>query len=251
MVIMSFLMYVEKWIRATVLDLSFDFQIFEYCEYLFLGYYWTLGPCWYIYTLILMKLIMQFLPSKHWVYAIVLIISSFSAILFCQYSKIDCNSCLDVLVAFPFFILGIFFQKWKTVFNENCSLLYEITLLLLSLMLVCLCKHYNGSVWMYRASFGNRFDLFLLGGLAGTAMIYILSKWASLLPYRKMIILLSKGSIVMLGLHIIFVNRLCDIPNRTAIEDMFFSIFIILLFVPIIRIIELLFPILLGYYRRK
>ena len=102
---------------------------------------------------------------------------------------------------------------------------------------------------MYLCDYGNNYALFIIGGMAGTCMLYVLSLWLSRLPYRKTIEALSKGSILIIGLHIIIVRRLIELPDRSLIEDLFLSLFILLCFVPLIRITELFFPILLGKHK--
>ena len=122
----------------------------------------------------------------------------------------------------------------------------ELTLLIISVVLVVLCAHWNGYVWMYLNHFGNNYVLYILGGMAGTVMLYVVSLWLSRLPYRNMAITLSKGSIVIIGLHIVLVRRLTELPDRIWGEDLLWSVMILLLFIPIIHLIELFFPILLG-----
>ena len=112
-----------------------------------------------------------------------------------------------------------------------------------------MCGNFNGYVWMYLCGFGNNFVLYIIGGIAGTAALYVVSLWLSSLPHRNIILTLSKGSILIIGLHIIIVRRLTDLPERTWGEDMFFAIMILLFFIPVIRLAELFFPLLLGRHK--
>jgi hypothetical protein len=99
---------------------------------------------------------------------------------------------------------------------------------------------------MYLCGYGNNFVLYLLGGVAGVLMLYAVSLWLSRLPYRSMITEISKGAILIIGLHIVIVRRLTELPDRWWCEDLFFSVLILLAFVPIVRLAGLFFPILLG-----
>ena len=102
---------------------------------------------------------------------------------------------------------------------------------------------------MYLCEYGNNYVLYLLGGVAGTIMLYVVSLWLSRLPYRNMMMTLSKGSIVIIGFHIVIVRRLTELPDRMWGEDLIFAILILLMFVPLIRLMELFAPILLGRHK--
>lgn len=123
---------------------------------------------------------------------------------------------------------------------------YEAFLLLVAMALVVLCGKQNDCVWMYLCGYGSSFPFFIIGGVAGPLMLYVLSLWLSRLPYRQMVQTLSKGSIFIIGVHIIIVRRLTELPDRLWVEDLLFSVFILLMFIPLIRLAELYFPLLLG-----
>jgi hypothetical protein len=102
---------------------------------------------------------------------------------------------------------------------------------------------------MYLCEYGNCYTLYLIGGLAGILLLYSISLWLSRLPYRNMVLMLSKGSIIIIGLHIVIVRRLTELSNRMWGEDLLFSLLILFSFVPIIHLAELFFPVLLGRHR--
>ena len=62
------------------------------------------------------------------------------------------------------------------------------------------------------------------------------------------VLTLSKGSILIIGLHIIIVRRLTDLPNRIWVEDLLLSNLILFSFVPVLRLAEEYFPIIFGRY---
>ena len=103
---------------------------------------------------------------------------------------------------------------------------------------------------MYLCGYGNNFALFLVGGIAGAMMLYVVSLWLSRLPYRQMVLTLSKGSILIIGLHIVIVRRLTELPDRIWGEDLLFSVLILLAFIPLVRLAELFCPLLLGQHNR-
>jgi hypothetical protein len=61
----------------------------------------------------------------------------------------------------------------------------------------------------------------------------------------------SNGSILIIGLHIIIVRRLMELPNRIWGEDLALAVVVLFAFLPIIRLSELFFPILLGRSKLK
>ena len=245
-VIMSVLMQLEDLIRCLVMGDDFALPWLWFFKWFIIGHRWCMGPCWYFYSLIVMRLIMQVLPEKKWVYLILFILISAGAILW-QYTGIKIsNANINVLVCMPFFLIGVFLKPLKNIFNGLNNLYLEFALLALSIAFIILCGHYNGYVWMYLCEYGNYYVLYIMGGMAGTVMLYIVSLWLSRLPYRNMMMTVSKGSILIIGLHIVLVRRLTDLPDRVWLEDLAFAVLILLCFVPIIRLAELFCPFLIG-----
>lgn len=245
-VIMSTLMHLEAYFRCMALGQHYDIPWPWFFEWLLLGHRWCMGPCWYFYSLIVIRLIMQLLPEKKWIYALLFVLLSGGAIYLHVIGFQASNSNINVLLCMPFFLIGVFLKPCKSVFNNLHNYMIETLLFVVSVVLVVLCGNYNGYVWMYLNSFGNNYVLYILGGLAGTGMLYVASIWLSRLPYRKMVQTLSQGSLLIIGLHIIIVRRLTELPNRFWGEDLIASFLILLAFVPIIRLAELFCPILLG-----
>lgn len=245
--IMSVLIQLEADIRCFALGNIFCWTTWiSFFKWFILGQRWCVGPCWYFYSLIVMRLIMQVMPGKKWIYIILFIVVSSGAILWQQVGIKMSNANTNVLVCMPLFLIGVFLKPYKEVFNRLHNFLIELVLLVLSIALVVLCGHYNGYVWMYLCEYGNNFVFYLLGGMSGTVMLYVISLWLGRLPYRNMMNTLSRGSILIIGLHFIIVRRLTELPNRVWVEDFVFAVLILLCFVPIIRLAELFCPILLG-----
>ena len=245
-IIMSTLMQLEAYYRCITLGIPYEISWPWFFKWLLLGHRWCMGPCWYFYTLIIIRLIMQALPERKWIYALAFIFLSCGALYLDHIGFEASNANINVLLCMPFFLIGVFLKPLKQVFNSLYNYVMELALLIISIVLVVLCAHWNGYVWMYLNHFGNNYILYILGGLAGTVMLYVVSLWLSRLPYRNMAITLSKGSIVIIGLHIIIVRRLVELPNRMWGEDILMSVLILLAFVPLVKLAEMFFPILLG-----
>lgn len=244
--ILSLIMQLEAYFRCMALGTEYEVGWGWYFKWLLLGHRWCMGPCWYFYTLMVMRLIMQALPEKKWAYGLLLVILSSGAI-FLHYKGIEIsNANVNVLVCMPFFLIGVFLKPMKSVLSGLHSYWKEVMMLAVSVMLIILCGNYNGYVWMYKNGFGDNFALYIIGGMAGAMMLYVVSLWLSRLPYRQMTLTLSKGSILIIGLHIVIVRRLTELSDRFWTEDFLFALLILFSFVPVIRLAELFFPILLG-----
>ena len=239
-VIMSTLMHLEAYFRCMALGQSYDISWPWFFEWLLLGHRWCMGPCWYFYSLIVIRIIMQMLPEKKWLYFILFVALSSGAIYLHVIGFKASNSNINVLLCMPFFLIGVFIKPYKSILNNIHNYMLELALFLVSVMGVYLCG-ING--------FGNNYVLYIIGGMAGTGMLYILSMWLSRLPYHAMVQTLSKGSLLVIGLHIIIVRRLTELPDRVWGEDLAYDVLILLAFVPIIRIAEKYFPVILGQYR--
>jgi hypothetical protein len=248
-VILSLIMQLEAYFRCMAMGTSYDISWPWFFEWLLLGHRWCMGPCWYFYSLILMRIIMQVLPEKKWVYVLLFVALSAGAVYLNSIDVEVSNANVNVLVCMPFFLIGYFLKPLKSVLSNLHNYYIEAALLVVSVSLVIACGHYNGYVWMYLCGYGNNYILFVIGGMVGAVMLYVVSLWLSRLSYRRMILTLSKGSILIIGLHIVLVRRLVELPNRMWSEDLIMAILILLLFVPVVRLAELFFPLLLGRHQ--
>ena len=248
-VILSTIMHLDAYLRCMALGQPSPVLWPWFFKWLLLGHRWCMGPCWYFYSLIVIRLIMQLLPEKKWVYALLFCVVAVGAIYLHEIDFKASNSNINVLLCMPFFVIGVFLKPYKNYINSLHDYPIEIGVFVLGVIMVIMCGQYNGYVWMYLNGFGNNYILYILGGMAGTVMLYSVSLWLSRLPYRTMATTISKGSILIIGLHIIIVRRLTDLPDRLWGEELFFSLIILLCFVPIIRFAELFFPVLLGRHQ--
>ena len=248
-VIMSLIMQLEAYFRCMAMGTSYDISWPWFFEWLLLGHRWCMGPCWYFYSLIVIRLLMQLLPEKKWIYGLLFVGLSAVAIYLHHIGFEVSNANVNVVVCMPFFLIGVFLKPLKAVLSKLHNYVAEAALLVVAIAVVYLCGEYNGYVWMYKNGFGNNFALYILGGMAGFLMLYVISLWLNRLPYRQMVLTLSKGSILIIGLHIVIVRRLTELPNRMWGEDLLWTVMILLFFLPIILLVERFFPILLGRHK--
>lgn len=245
-VILSVTMHLEASLRAALQGESYPISWPWFFEWLLLGHRWCMGPCWFFYTLIVIRIIMQLLPERRWVYALVFTVLSATAIYLQVIGFEVSNANVNVVVCMPFFLIGVFLKPLKGRLNSLHNYYVEVLLLAVAVAAVVLSAEYNGYVWMYLNGIGRNYALFIVGGVAGATMLYVVSLWLGRLPYRSMVERLSKGSILIIGLHIIVVRRLTELPDRLWVEDLLFSVLLLLCFVPLVRLAELFCPILLG-----
>lgn len=245
-VIMSVVMHVEASFRCLAMGEHYNISWPWFFKWLLLGHRWCMGPCWYFYSLIVMRLIMQALSEKKWAYALLFVALSAGAVYLRSTGIEVSNANINVLVCMPFFLIGLFLKPAKEQLSNLHNYYLEASLLVTAIVLVIICGNYNGYVWMYLCEYGDYFALYITGGVAGFVMLYVVSLWLSRLPYKNMIVTLSKGSILIIGLHIIIVRRLTELPDRMFGEDLIMTVLIIFAFFPLIRLSEVFFPILLG-----
>lgn len=250
-VIMSVIMQLEMFCRFTVLGKPYELPLLWYFKWLLLGQLWCMGTCWYFYTLIVMRIIMQVLPQRKWMYAVLFVLLSAGAIALNNKGIEISNANTNVLVCMPMFLMGVFLKPLKTSLTNLHHYALEGALLVVAVTLVWFCGQYNGYVWMYLCGYGNYYILYIIGGMVGTLLLYILSLWLSRLPYRSMVTTLSQGSILIIGLHIVIVRRLTELPNRLLCEDLLMALFILIGFIPLISLADCFFPLLLGHHKRK
>lgn len=224
---------------------------------LIVGDWRVLEAMWFVYTLIILKIILQYCNAKivQLVFGIVLLIIGYCidgfkpSIMDYSFSEHP-NAILNVCMAFPFFIIGYWLKGYKTELNAFNNTKLQIMSFVLCLGITVVCSVTNDYVWMYENLFGNDLGLFLIGGCSGTFMIFIISKWLEHTS-NKWAVIISNGTIVILGFHGYFIMVANRISSSHSIMDIVFSFVIIILFIPIIRITEAYFPYLIGKYRIK
>lgn len=250
---LSFAWKTQSEIRHHIFD---SINLYQFPILLLSGFHKALGPMWFVYTLCILKLIYQYIPSK-WLYILAFISPIITIIAnICIYNTWEpttsmggyANAITNTTIAFPFFILGNYLKTWKKLLNERTLSYRSYFVAFINLLIIYVCGTYNDIVFMYLNGFGSNYLLFFIGSASGTAFIYILSKWLSRFKY-KYIYILSTGSIAILGFHMIILNFIRSILVTPSWKDYIMAFVIMLLFIPIIIFIEKYIPILIGKYR--
>lgn len=166
-VIMSVIMQLETYFRCLALGTDYGISWPWLFEWLLLGHRWCMGPCWYFYSLIVMRLVMQALPERKWAYAVLFVMLA-ACVIYLHHAGFEVsNANVNVLVCMPFFLIGVFLKPLKAVLSGLHNYMVEAALVVVAIAVVCLCGEYNGYVWMYKGGFGNNFALYVIGGMAG------------------------------------------------------------------------------------
>lgn len=246
MLIMTLLVQIRIFI-SQIINGTFDISyISKVIMGVIIGDQKVLGPCWYIYTLFMLKFLYQLIPNNKRYTLITLTCFCFISIVLSKNGLYAKNSIVNTFISYPFFMFGVLLKKKKEIICRGLNAKSCILVLTLSIIVTLLCSHFNGEVWMYRNDYGKSFLLYLIGGISGTLGIYIICKWLDKIN-SSIVTTIANGSIIILGLHFYILSYL-----HICKELDFISAFIcLILFIPVIKLCEKKLPMLIGAYRAK
>lgn len=212
---------------------------------------------WFVYTLIIIKLFFPIIRKQRILIAVLAVVSLVCGKL---YSDLDVDipwAVPDVMLAFPFFALGYLIRvhnpksNVQKNYNRHSILLSAIGVILL-VAITYFASSYNGEVHLFSGHYGNNIFLFVLAALSGTAMVYLLSKLLDSVRWHGLRII-SSGTIVILTFHREFIHPLSKMFDKLDmslimqnVAIFLSSVVIVLVFIPIIMLLERYAPILLG-----
>jgi len=203
----------------------------------------SLGPCWFVYTLILCKIIYQSVSIKISIIISILCIITLKMVDFPDII-INPNCFINAILAFPIFILGSCLKYCNTPINNYQNRGGLIVLFTAGFIFTSTSTITNSYVWMYKADYGESILAFFTGILGGTIMIYSIAKILDNLKL-KYISVIADGSIIILAFHIILVQQTARF--QLTWEYYLFAIIVLLSFIPIINLCKRYCPVLLGY----
>jgi len=208
-----------------------------------------LKTLWFVYTLIICKIILQLIPEKNKSLILVILCALFLCMAFIL-NKIGFNkynAIINVLLAMPFFTIGNLLRAKKKVI---CNLSTSSCILTLTIGIVGLIISgtYNKIVMLYNCSYGSSVFLCLLGGVCGTMAIYSISMIFGAHLVRLSHIM-GSGTLIVLSLHVLLLKAFDSLFTITDFWRYFEAFFINIAFYPIILLIKHRAPILYGRYR--
>ena len=226
--------------------------------------YGGLGALWFVYSLILCRLLMQAILNlgkamRPSVVILVLVNVAFLLLsyLYSQKGVVLFNAAVDVLLAFPFFTIGFLMSPLRNKLSSVPSGWIAAALPPLA-AIVWLCGRYNETVLLYKCVYGSNLALCLIGGIAGFLFLTgISSLLERMLGKRRIIELLGSGTIIILGLHVILVLvyelfiRTALNPSSRGMELYMVALAILLAFIPVILLFKNHFPLAFGKLRVK
>ena len=159
-------------------------ELYEVPLKLACGFYSSLQIMWFVYTLVVLKIIHHYTHTKTRI--ILLVIMPIIGIIYNKFENNNsmaiqdreaiANAIVNTTIAYPFFFIGNYLSKWKRQINECNHKIIEFCLGILSICLLYLCGKYNSIVFIYINEYGRNFVLYIIGGFAGTVLIYVISK---------------------------------------------------------------------------
>ena len=190
-----------------------------------------LDVCWFIYTLVLLKLISRFVRGN--LFRILLAVA-FLVVAFFVAPVIQShdwrNAILCVLLSYPFFLSGSL-AKASGFPVKPLSWVACLIGTVISGAVLFFVTRFNGDVFLYRFIYGNSILLYLLGGAAGTALLFFVSKLFD--KSSVWVKTLALGSVVVLGFHRYLIILYRHFFDKNPF-DILVALAILLLFIPVV-----------------
>lgn len=223
------------------------------------------GELWFVVTLFCLKIFSQYVEINRKRLCILVAMSILFAI---GYRNMISSTDLeyygigffDSFVAFPFFAIGLSLSwikgkvcVWVEWLHGHFAFLCMTTLVVL--ILLFMLAEINGVVYVVYGQYGSNMLAYILLGTIGIVDVFfmsiIMSKFSRISKYAKTI---NVGSIMILGLHTLLVNK-----GKTLLEILFsentfifesslalVALLILITFVPMIKITQKYIPLTIG-----
>lgn len=189
-----------------------------------------------------MKVLFQYCRNNLSIIAIN-VICIIACAFFNQYDIVGRNAILNIAPAFPFMSLGYYLHHYNTLISAPYGYLKMTCLAIAMIVVVMLVLFLNDVPWMWKNGYGQDYMMCLIGGMAGTILIYTISK--ALEKYTSnTLVLLSNGTLVILALHPMIVRLVLGMHIDFGLLMYPIAIIILLLFVPILLVFKKWMPIL-------
>ncbi len=207
-------------------------------------------PLWFLISLFIMRLVCCLVKEKHyWVLFSLTITASISLTITKTLQVGYTNDYFQIqttLVCLPFFLIGYFARKYK--FIDRMEMIPKVPKYVLLGVIMC------GSVYLgYNNSFVNVFtcetgkNVFVYY-IVGIVISMLLLHLCSVLFTRRngLIELVSKGTILILGLHVVLIEGLFFPFHHSTFSSVICSILVIAICVLLISAVSKYMPIALG-----
>lgn len=209
-----------------------------------------LKAMWFVYTLIICKILLQYVPVKGHKISLAVLSCVFLIAAWLLHKKefVFYNSIVDVLLAMPFYTVGYYLRPMKEQLSRLTHKWMPL-LIVVGIVGVWLCGQYNDIVMLYRCSFGSNLLLCIAGALFGTVGIYAISRLLKSYLSDFVSVIGGGGTLVILGLHFVIIQILNQFISIRGIWLYVESFVILVAFIPVIIFIEKYVPVLYGKLR--
>lgn len=223
------------------------------------------GGLWFIMTLLWVKLLTQtFGKIRYGIFVFLLLCLPMAVVyrnaIYGTAMEYWGMSIGNMFVSFPFFVLGFYMSHYKqqiVSFSEKIKQNRGRMLTVCSLggvILMFLLAPSNGVVYMIYGGYGNYFSLYLLNGMAGIVVVFLCSLFLEKTRWTRYTRHINVGSIMILATHMFLVSRLNPLLIKTLgdyeiayeLSTVVMSVFILVLFIPAIKLVQSCFSIALG-----
>lgn len=214
------------------------------------------GPLWFIYTLVLIKILCVFLDKKF-----IYLISLIGFLLSIYFHGIGCVidwAVTNSFLALPCFSIGLLMSNYKESFMrlamniQKMKALPSFTIALILFAVTFYISRFTGPVRMFRCDYGQNAWLFMLSSISGTGFVAFVSMRISNISAQYATII-SKGNILILALHFHlirisakFVTAIGLSPLLQDLSSLILSVIIMIAFIPIIKYARQHVPVLIG-----
>lgn len=200
-------------------------------------------PLWFVYSLAVIRLISSLLGSSVRINIIATIVSLVAFIILLRFNLIPQDSDLfqfnTSLMAFPFFIFGVFLNRYFTHIIK-----YKAYIMLLALPFLYIAT-INGNVNMFRCEPGNHLVLFYLNASLISVFFILLFQTLFNKMSNKVIKTTSMGLIIILASHL-FVTEIIDKYTLHALHPALLTILVMVVGSFLSWITLRYFPFILG-----
>lgn len=125
-----------------------------------------LQVCWFIYTLICLKILVQYIPHKYLFAILMPVLIVLIDVLHLVNPMFQCkNSIVISSLCLPFFALGMLAKKhYDAIVTVIERKTHFTCLFCLLIVMVYIIGHFNGPAWLYQCQFGKDLVLYICGG---------------------------------------------------------------------------------------
>ena len=202
----------------------------------------ALGTLWFVYTLLIIKVLFQYCRKPVALF-FVNMVCVIVCVVMAKFEIQAQNAILNVAPSLPFASIGFCLRRYKDTINSfRCRPVHGLYAVLCALV-VFVCYKLNDVPWLYKNGYGNDYAMCVVGGVAGFALIYIVSKflerWTS-----KYLVLLSNGTLVILALHILLVIMVRFLPVDFGFWHYLTALTILMAFIPVLLFCKRFIPVL-------